>query len=606
MLAFTTPTPRLEKMQAEIACMEKTMQGKNAEQEAALARLEAEAIETEKLPTLGPWQSLGPFRAATDREAFETQFGPEKDSRPAEQYGDQRRTAQQYADGQTIKLALPDNSALYLARTITAARAMELNLSLGSDDGLQVWLNGQRLLAHNQTRPAAPDQEKVPLKLQRGENYLLLKIVNGLGPSGFYFAIKPTEIQQILAMPTVSRSAKHRDSLRRYLLTKLPDLAPLRAKIANMQKQEKELRAKSTYETMVMQERPTPRETYVLIRGQFDKKDLKHKLEPLVPACLPPLPAGAPHNRLGLARWLVDPANPLTARVTVNHYWQQFFGIGLVKTTEDFGSQGEPPSHPELLDWLATEFIARHWDVKAMHRLIVTSSTYRQSSRVSPDLLERDMYNRMLARGPRFRLSSFTIRDQALAVAGLLVDKVGGPPVKPYQPDGVWQDFSLGNIKYVQDHGEGLYRRSVYTFWRRSVAPTMLFDTSPRQVCTVKASRTNTPLHALTLLNDVTFVEAARALAQRVMLEGDPAPAARIDRAFRLATARHATPQEMEVLTAGLRRAESQFRNDPAAVKKLLAEGESPRDKKLDEVELAAYTAVMNVILNLDEVLTKE
>jgi len=329
-------------------------------------------------------------------------------------------------------------------------------------------------------------------------------------------------------------------------------------------------------------------------------------VSPEVPSCLRPLPKDAPHNRLALARWLVDPANPLTSRVTVNRFWQQFFGQGLVKTPEDFGSQGEPPSHPQLLDWLATEFLARGWDVKAMHRLIVTSATYRQSSSVTPELLEQDPYNRLLARGPRFRLSSMALRDQALALSGLLVDKVGGPPVKPYQPAGVWLDFSLGQIDYVQDHGEALYRRSLYTFWRRSVAPTMLFDVASRQVCTVRPSRTNSPLHSLTLLNDITYVEAARQFAARVMKEGGTSPEERLNLAMRMATARHAQPRESAVLMSMLERGAKHFRAHPDAARKLLGVGESPHDKSLDPLELAAYTSVMNMVLNLDEVLTKE
>jgi hypothetical protein len=221
-------------------------------------------------------------------------------------------------------------------------------------------------------------------------------------------------------------------------------------------------------------------------------------------------------------------------------------------------------------------------------------------------MLERDPYNRLLARGPRFRLSSQALRDQALALSGLLVERVGGPPVNPYQPANVWDDFSLGQIKYVQDHGEALYRRSLYTFWRRSVAPTMLFDVSSRQVCTVRPSRTNTPLHALTLLNEITYVEAARKLAARVLREADAAPPARLNRAFRIATARQAQPRETVLLLSALKRSTEHFRAHPEAVQKLLKTGESPNDEKLDPTELAAYTSVMNIVLNLDEVLTKE
>ncbi len=363
---------------------------------------------------------------------------------------------------------------------------------------------------------------------------------------------------------------------------------------------------KSYLVTMVMQERKDPRTTYRLNRGQWDQPDESLKIPPGVPACFPPLPKQASSNRLTLARWLVDPDHPLTSRVAVNRAWQHFFGIGLVKTTEDFGTQGERPSHPKLLDWLASEYIQNGWDTKGLHRLIVTSAAYRQSSEVSPSLLARDPENRLIARGPRFRLSSLAIRDQALFLAGLLVEHQGGPPVMPYQPSGVWQDMTLGKIKYVQDHGEKLYRRSLYTFWRRSVGPTMFFDTSARQVCTVRKTRTNTPLHALTLMNDVTYLEAARVFAEQLFQETGPTPEDRLKQAFRLATSRFPTTEELETLGTIFETILEKYRKDPSAAKELLAQGESPRDETIDPTEHAAYTAVMNVILNLDEVISKE
>jgi hypothetical protein len=283
-----------------------------------------------------------------------------------------------------------------------------------------------------------------------------------------------------------------------------------------------------------------------------------------------------------------------------------YFGTGLVRTVEDFGSQGEWPTQPELLDWLATEFVRSGWDVKAMQRLIVTSAAYRQSSRVSAALWQRDPENRLLARGPRVRLSAETIRDQALFAAGLLVEKVGGPSVKPYQPAGLWKE--LADTDYVPDRGENLYRRSLYTFWKRTVAPPsmMTFDASPRETCVVRETRTNTPLQALTLMNDVTFVEASRVLAQRVMREGGPTPEGRIVLAFRLAASRSPRPAERKVLLADFEHHLAHYRQDRPAALKLLSAGEAARDGRLDPCELAAYTAVANLILNLDEVVTKE
>ena len=366
---------------------------------------------------------------------------------------------------------------------------------------------------------------------------------------------------------------------------------------------------KGMTKVMVMDD-AAPRETHILDKGTYDKP--LAKVEPGVLSVLHPLAksngkSDAKNDRLALAEWLFDPANPLTARVTVNRYWQQFFGTGIVKTADDFGVQGERPVHPELLDWLAVQFAESKWDVKAMHRLIVTSAAYRQSSKIPPALLETDPDNRLLARGPRFRLPSVTLRDQALAASGLLVEKLGGPPVKPYQPPGIWEEATFGQIKYEQDKGDALYRRGLYVFWRRIVGPTEFFDAGSRTVCTVKPSRTNTPLHALTTLNDPTFVEAARKLAERVMTTADSAsPDKRIETAYRLVLSRRPGENERAVLLAALERLKKQYAADKDAAAKLLSVGESKRDEKLDPAEHAAYTGVCLTILNLDEALTKE
>ncbi len=319
-----------------------------------------------------------------------------------------------------------------------------------------------------------------------------------------------------------------------------------------------------------------------------------------------PRDAGKKKDRLALAKWLFAPEHPLTARVTVNRQWQQFFGVGIVKTAEDFGVQGERPSHQELLDWLAVTFRENGWNVKAMHRLIVTSAAYRQSSRVTPETFERDPENRLVARGPRYRLPAFVLRDQALFASGLLVEKLGGPSVKPYQPSGVWEEATFGQIKYEQDHGEALYRRSLYTFWRRIVGPTEFFDTASRQYCTVRTSRTNTPLHALLTLNDPTFIEAARGLAQRIMTTAGSSTEQRVDTAFELVLGRKPSEGEHKVLLAGLDRLKKQYASDADSAKKLLSVGESKRDDTLDPSSHAAYTALCLEIFNLDEALTKE
>jgi len=356
---------------------------------------------------------------------------------------------------------------------------------------------------------------------------------------------------------------------------------------------------------MVMQDSATPRETHLLVRGAYDRPG--DKVDPGVPSILPPLPAGAPANRLGLAKWMVDPSNPLTARVAVNRFWQNAFGVGLVKTVEDFGSQGEWPSNPELLDWLATEFVRGGWDMKAIQKAIVLSATYRQASKVSPELLQKDPENRLLARGPRVRLSAEMVRDQALAISGLLVDKLGGPSVKPYQPAGLWKELSGGD-DYKPDTGDGLHRRSLYTYWKRTAPPPMMmnFDAAGRETCVVRELRTNTPLQALNLMNDVTYLEAARKMAERMMREGGDTPSSRIGYGFALATARRPRERETEILLSSFGYYRDGFATDPASAAKYLNQGQAARDEKLDARELAAYAAVASMILNLDAAVTKE
>ena len=304
---------------------------------------------------------------------------------------------------------------------------------------------------------------------------------------------------------------------------------------------------------MVMAENPVRKQAHVLIRGAYDKPG--EAVEPGIPSVLPPLPAGAANDRLGFAKWLVTPENPLLARVTVNRFWQMYFGTGIVKTVEDLGAQGEWPSHPELLDWLATEFVRTGWDVKGMQKLFVMSATYRQSSESRPELVERDPENRLFWRGPRFRLPAEIIRDQALSVAGLLTEKVGGPSVKPYQPEGLWKELAMQDMDYVQSKGPDLYRRSLYTFWKRTIAPPMMvnFDSAQRETCVVRETRTDTPLQALNLMNDVTFVEAARFLGQRMMKEGGRDADARLRYGFRLALGRAPSQAEQQILRDNLR-----------------------------------------------------
>jgi len=413
----------------------------------------------------------------------------------------------------------------------------------------------------------------------------------------------PDRVRELLQKSAESRDKAEKDELTKYYLDTNAQLTAARD-VRDKTKKTREAAQKQLPSTMVMRERPTPRDTFVLVKGAYDK--YAEKVSFGTPAALPPMTADAPQNRLGLARWLVSPENPLTARVTVNRYWQTFFGLGIVKTTGDFGVQGDKPTHPELLDWLAREFIESGWDVKHIQRLIVTSATYRQQSNFPPGMEERDPENKLLARGPRFRLPSWMLRDQALAIAGLLADKVGGPPVKVYQPANVWEDATFGQIKYAQDHGEALYRRSLYIFWRRIVGPTLFFDVANRQQCAVKVGRTNTPLHALITLNDITYVEAARALGQRMLKEGGATDSERLAYGFRLCTSRQPDEKEAALLAKSLAHFREQYSADPEAARKLIATGESKPDPNLSAPELAAHTSVGLLLLNLDETLTKE
>ena len=357
---------------------------------------------------------------------------------------------------------------------------------------------------------------------------------------------------------------------------------------------------------MVMHEREKPRDTYLLVRGQYDQPDKSEKLNPAIPSVLGQWQEHWPRNRLGLAKWLMDSENPLTSRVTVNRIWQHYFGIGLVKTSENFGLQGQMPSHPGLLDWLALEFIRTGWDVKKMHRLIVTSATYRQASNGTVDLQLRDPENRLIGRGPRKRLSPYAIRDTALFASGLLVEKIGGPSVKPYMPPGIWS--SISNARYKQDKGEKLYRRSMYTYWRRTLPPPtmMTFNAAAREICIVRTDKTITPLQALTMMNNVTFVEAARFLAERVLKLAGLSNEERIQRVFRMVIGRVADSSEIKQLLEDLEFYRQDFMKRPGQASKLLAVGEKKPDATLLPVDLASFTMVANTILNLDEAMTQD
>jgi len=419
-------------------------------------------------------------------------------------------------------------------------------------------------------------------------------------------------LRALVSIPAEKRTAKQKETLHKFYITE--QAAPkFQTAYSNRNKLRGQLsKLQSSIPTaMVMQELPKPRETFLLLRGQYDEHGNKVNVD--VPASMSPMPKEAPKNRLGLAKWLVNRSHPLTARVTVNRFWQHCFGTGIVKTAGDLGSQGEWPSHPDLLDWLAVEFMESGWDVKHLHRLIVTSATYRQTSKVSQagksNLLAIDPENRLLARGPRFRLDAEVVRDNALAVSGLLAEQIGGASVKPYQPKGIWKAVSYdGNLTYQQDRGSGLYRRSLYTYWKRqSPPPGMLaFDAPTRETCTVRRPRTNTPLQALTLMNDTTYIEAARVLAQRMMTEPkQTTPQARIIYAFRLAMARLPEPDEVKILLDLYQKQLKEYQQNKQAAASLIAVGESESNPSLDTIKLATWTTTASVILSMDETVSK-
>ena len=482
--------------------------------------------------------------------------------------------------------------------------------------GIRIYINGQA----RETRSMF-DQNNEPLKVA-AKTPIRVGAAGGLRFEGmiadariYKVALSAEEapalavresIAEIAAVPEKQRTAGQAGKL---ALSFLDVAAP--PEVQDIRKQLSTLRASrdSFYETipsvMVMADGPHPRDTFVLKRGDYNSPG--EKVTAGVPEILSQLPADWPNNRLGLARWLVARSNPLTARVTVNRFWQSYFGFGIVKTVDDFGSQGEWPVHPELLDWLATNFMDTGWNVKALQKTIVMSGAYRQSSKVSADLLRKDPDNRLLARGARLRLGPEIIRDQALAVSGLLVEKIGGPSVKPYQPPGLWQELA-GGKGYVQDDGEGLYRRSLYTYWKRTSPPPFMinFDSPSREQCTVFENRTNSPLQALDLMNDVTFLEASRKLAERMIAEGGSSMEQRVRYGYRLVFARAPGPARAAVLFKTLRTFERNYMVDEKAANEYLEQGQSPVGHGTEVTELAAYTAIASLMLNLDEAIAKE
>ena len=570
------------------------------------------------------WYIVGPFSGEAGA-AYGIEYGPEKETgfvrgkrfKYAEQE-DAWRHAPGVIDGQVAGLAA-SIGAEFVARQIYSPDARRIELSMGSDDGIVMYLNGRKVFENPTQRAPAPDQDRVSLDLVPGENFLVCKVVNTGGPAGFYSRALPRDGEfgrDMVAL--VAGDGRVRDEAAEagrnaWRVRFSPTFIAAQKEIERVAAERAQLLA-STPKTMVMKERPMPKDTFVHMRGAYDKPDPNRRVERNVPKALGALASDAPRNRLGLAQWLVSRDNPITARVTVNRVWEQFFGYGIVRTGDDFGLQGEWPTNPELLDTLAVRFRdgagGGGWDMQRLVRDIVTSATYRQTSRVRPEVVAADPGNRLLSYFPRQRLSAEQIRDQALYVAGLLREKTGGPSVKPYQPEGLWPEVAMlqsNTRNYQQGMGDDLWRRSMYTYWKRAAPPpTMLtLDAPTREFCTTKRLTTNTPLQALVLWNDPQFVEAARMAAERTLrAQGDEA--ARIELLFRRATGTHPSKAMFERMRAVLAENRARYGAKPEDAEKLLDVGDAKSSADIPAPELAAWTMLANAVLSSDATIVKD
>jgi hypothetical protein len=428
-----------------------------------------------------------------------------------------------------------------------------------------------------------------------------------LAPQEIYAMAFQPRMQAVLAKNAKDRSAKEKDELFEVFASGDEEILKLSEKTATLEAEKKTLRERSPVAYVMEEKKGSMPTANILYRGDYSKP--KDKVEPTVFAALHPLPANAPKNRLGLAQWIVSPENPLTCRVMVNRYWQEIFGTGLVKTSEDFGVMGEAPSHEHLLDWLAVEFRDGGWDQKKMFKELVMSAAYRQAAVATKEKLEKDAANRLLSRGPRFRMDAEMIRDYALAASGLLVPKIGGPSVKPYQPEGIWEVVGMpeSNTRYYKrDSGESLYRRSLYTFWKRAAPPASMdiFNATSRETCTIRRERTDTPLQALVTLNDPQFVEAARVLAEKAIKSGSDENG-RLDFIARRVLCRTFNEKERTIVKKAGQQLIESYKSKPEDAKKLITVGDMKADAAVDPAELAAWTMVCNEVFNLDEVLNK-
>ena len=586
-----------------------------------LAALSDSALE--RLPAASThWYLAGPFATASGQLAYDTDFGPEEDG-PLDftrMYGNQDLQKWRYASRvfEATPAALAEGiGAEFLAREIYVPTARTMKLFLGSDDGLQVYRNGELVHENRIDRGVAPDQDELLIELVPGRNTLVCKVVNTGGGAAFYHRAvaneqeHPNEVIALLLPGEVldeAGSTRARDAIRKQVS---PRYRTLSKELAGVQTERDEL-TQTIPQTMVMQERATPRATYVMKRGQYDSPDLERRVSRGIPAVLGAVRGGYDErvDRLDLAQWLMTDENPLTARVFANRFWELFFGRGIVETTGDFGLQGAWPSHPELLDWMAVEFKENGWDVQAMLRMIVTSSTYRQSARMEPQARVRDERNVLLSSYPRQRLTAEQIRDQALHVSGLLVEEFGGPSVKPYQPAGLWAEVAMpqsNTRSFERSMGDNLWRRSLYTYWKRAAPPPSMltFDVPTREYCVTNRISTNTPLQALVLWNDEQFVEAARVVAQRTLSVTQDDRSALSLLAIRT-TGSELSEGNVERMLQAVDSYRARYQSAPEDAVALISVGEAPVPEDQDPAELATWTMIANALLSSDAAIVKD
>ena len=572
-----------------------------------------------QLPTATTnWYIVGPYPTSGGKEAYDTNFGPEEPGPLAfdKKYGDNSwRYAPGVREAELVTLA-QGVGAEYVGREIYTPTARPLELSLGSDDGLQIFLNGKRVFERRIDRGVAADQDQTTLQLEPGLNTLVCKVVNTGGPGAIYHRAKKNEdelpddgVLFILPESQLDEGLRAR-ATNAWRSKYSPRFTQLTKELEQVEAERAAL-ANEVPKTMVMRERAMPRDTYVMTRGLYDQPDMNRKVSRAVPAVLGELKVEGTPSRVDLAEWLVGDQNPLTARVTVNRFWETFFGRGLVETSNDFGMQGSWPTHPELLDYLSVHFKDNGWDVHDLVTKLVTSATYRQASVMRPDVRAADPNNELLAFYPRQRLTAEQIRDQALYVSGLLVEKLGGPSVKPYQPEGLWREVAMpqSNTRtFERSYGDGLWRRSLYTYWKRAAPPPSMltFDAPTREYCSgTRRISTNTPLQALVLWNDEQFVEAARMVAERTLREA-VTDRARLDLLYRRTTGDVLSKETAQVLRDTLNAYRARYSSAPEDAAMLVSVGEAPVPEDIPMPELASWTLLANALLSSDAAIVKD